>query len=67
MTLYDEAAREINKICTSDCWKNPKTDCPYFDICTDLALIQNPDEYERTRAFEDAMTGRYMKLKAERS
>ena len=26
---YDKVASEVNKICDTDCWKNPKKECPY--------------------------------------
>ena len=59
---YDRVASEINKICSADCWNNPKTDCPYYDICADHALTKNPDEYARTAAFENALVARYKAL-----
>ena len=63
--IYDKIAVEVNKICTADCWKNPRHDCPYYCVCANEALTQSPDEYERTQRFENAIVARYYQLHRE--
>lgn len=63
--MYDRVAAEVNKVCTADCWKNPRHDCPYFCVCSKEALTQSEDEYERTANFEAAIVARYYQLHPE--
>ncbi len=60
---YDEAAAAVNRICDSNCYVRPKTDCPFYAVCN-MVLSKGADaEKERTEAFEAAVIKRYHELK----
>ena len=56
---YDKVVSEVNKICDTYCWKNPKKECPYYCVCE---MRLNGNEEERTEEFEAAMIARYKEL-----
>lgn len=56
---YDRVVSEVNKICDTDCWENPKKECKYYCVCK-MRIEKN--EKERTEEFESAMIARYNEL-----
>ena len=59
---YDEVVAEVNKICDSNCFSTPKTDCPYYCVCQ-MCLPDGAEyEQERTEIFEAALMKRYYEL-----
>ena len=59
---YDEVAAEVNKICVGDCYKRPRTECPYYGVCS-MRLPEGEEcEQERTEKFEAALIKRYYEL-----